>query len=242
MEFATNIGEKYAMTIKHLLTLLFLLYFSYSFAQFAIVTDKDTFVNIREGGTTNNKVLDKLENGSLIFCFENKGNWTNIDYEKNGKTCHGYVYKDRYRLVSDFPAFSVSKKSENSITLKLDSLEVCISQSEFDKKEHTFKYVKGNATQIELIDDKHYWGMDGGMPNTQFEKISVKIGQKTIILPKKALEGLYQPNIHKVEVNYDKSNEIIYIQTMNSDGAGSYEVIWKIEKGIYKDRLIAYGF
>ena len=29
---------------------------------------------------------------------------------------------------------------------------------------------------------------------------------------------------------------------MNSDGAGSYEVIWKIEKGVYKERYIAYGF
>jgi len=29
---------------------------------------------------------------------------------------------------------------------------------------------------------------------------------------------------------------------MNSDGAGSYLVIWRIEKGTYKDRLVAYGF
>jgi hypothetical protein len=29
---------------------------------------------------------------------------------------------------------------------------------------------------------------------------------------------------------------------MNGDGAGAYEVIWKIESGVYKERLIAYGF
>lgn len=29
---------------------------------------------------------------------------------------------------------------------------------------------------------------------------------------------------------------------MNSDGAGSYVVIWKIEKGVFKDRYIAFRF
>lgn len=102
--------------------------------------------------------------------------------------------------------------------------------------------MKDNPTQIDLIDNKQYWGMDGGMPTTQFEKIIIKIGQKTILLPKTAIEGLYQPSFHNVEVNYDNENEIIYIQTVNSDGAGSYLAIWKVENGIYKDRLIAYGF
>lgn len=84
--------------------------------------------------------------------------------------------------------------------------------------------------------------MDGGMPTTQFEKISIKVGQKNIILPKSALEGLYEPTISSAEVNYDDVNETFYIQTTNSDGAGSYLVIWKVEKGIYKGRFVAYGF
>jgi hypothetical protein len=29
---------------------------------------------------------------------------------------------------------------------------------------------------------------------------------------------------------------------LNGDGAGAYYVIWKIVNGVYKDRLIAYGF
>jgi hypothetical protein len=33
-----------------------------------------------------------------------------------------------------------------------------------------------------------------------------------------------------MEVHYDKVHDILYIESMNSDGAGSYEVIWKIEK------------
>jgi hypothetical protein len=40
----------------------------------------------------------------------------------------------------------------------------------------------------------------------------------------------------------DKENDVIYIQSMNSDGAGGYVVAWKIEKNIYKERAIFNGF
>jgi hypothetical protein len=56
------------------------------------------------------------------------------------------------------------------------------------------------------------------------------------------LENLYEISLANTKAHYDKANDILYIQSMNSDGAGSYEVIWKIEKGIYKNRFIAYGF
>ena len=134
------------------------------------------------------------------------------------------------------------KETDTFITFKKDSIEVTITQGKFDKKKHKFKFLKDYPTQIELIDNKKYWGMDGGMPTTQYEKIKIKIGNKIIFLPKTALEGLYQPSIYSAEVNYDKTNNTIYLQTMNSDGAGSYCVIWKIENGVYLDRLIVYGF
>ena len=228
--------------MKQYLTFIFLLFFSYSFGQFAIVNDKDSSLNVREDGLQNSKVVDKLQNGHLIYCFENKGNWTNIDYTNNGKEHNGYVYNDRYKLVSKFTALTISKKAESYIILKKDTFEVTITQSKFNKKLHEFKNYKESDNQIELIDSKQYWGTDGGMPNTQYEKIIIKVGYKTISLPKKALEGLYEPSIYSAEVNHDIANDIFYIQTMNSDGAGSYYVIWKIEKGVYKDRLIAYGF
>lgn len=206
------------------------------------MNDKDSLLNVREDGQPNSKVVDKLPNGHLIYCFENKGNWTNIDYTNKGKELNGYIYEDRYKLISGFPALTVSKKTATSITLKKDTVEVIITQGKFDKRKHKFKYIKEYPDQIELIDNRKYWGMDGGMPTMQFESIVIKVGQKKIILPKYALQGLYEPSIYSAKVNYDKTNDTFYIQTMNSDGAGSYEVIWKVEKGVYKDRLVAYGF
>lgn len=228
--------------MKQILTYLLLLLTSICYGQFAIVNEKDSLLNVREDATTHSKIVDRLQNRHLIYCIENKGNWTNIDYTKSNQKLNGYVYKDRYTLISKFPSLTISKETETSITLQKDSLRVTITQSNFDKKKHTFKYVKDYPTQIELIDNKQYWGMDGGMPKTQFEKVLIKVGKKTIILPKSALAGLYEPNVSSAEANYDKATDTIYIQTMNSDGAGGYFVIWKIEKGIYQDRLIVYGF
>jgi hypothetical protein len=200
-------------------------------------------VNVREDGSKNSKVVDKLNNGHLIYCFENKGNWSNIDYTNNNKECNGYVYKDKFKLVNDYKEIPIKKQSGNSkVIFSKDSISVTLTITAFEKKKHRFKYVKDYPDQILLIDKKKYWGKDGGMPSTQFDKIMIEIGKTNLLLPKEALEGLYEPNIFSAEINYDKEKNILYIQTMNSDGAGSYEVIWKIEKGEYKERLVAYGF
>jgi hypothetical protein len=193
--------------MKQFLTILLLLSFKNLFSQFAIVYDPDGKVNVREDGLANSKVIDQLENGHLIYYFENKGNWSNIDYSKEGKILNGYIYKDRYKLVSGFAKIPLVKETENMVTLKKDSIEVTISQSKFDKTKHSFKYIKEYPDQIELIDHKQYWGLDGGMPTTQYRKIMLKVGQKTISVPNAALQGLYEPGIYTAEVSYDKLTE-----------------------------------
>lgn len=175
--------------MKQFLTIVLQFCISYSYGQFAIVNDKDSLVNVRKDGLLNSNVIDQLPNGHLIYCFENKGNWTNIDYTKKGKELSGFIYKDRYKFVSDFIGFKVSKKSETSITIKKDTLEVTITQSKFDKEKHKFRYVKDYPDQIELIDNKKYWGSDGGMPTTEFEKVVIKAGRKIIVLPRHACIG-----------------------------------------------------
>ena len=112
----------------------------------------------------------------------------------------------------------------------------------FEKSKHIFKYDKEEKDQIVLIDNKQYWGTDGEMPKTEYESIKLVVGGKGIVLPKSAFANLYEPNLSMTQVHYDKTNSILYILSENSDAAGSYEVIWKVEKGIYKERFIAYGF
>lgn len=188
------------------------------------------------------KIIDSLKNGHLIYCFENAGNWTNIDYTVKGKERNGYIYNDRFTFISTFYSIPVVNQTSHSATFFIDSIEVIVTERNFDKAKHKLKYFKDNVDWIEFIDGKKYWGTDGEMLKTQYQNITVKLGNTIIILSGKATENLFEPTLYTTQVNYDNYKKTIYIQAMNSDGAGAYEVIWKIEKGVYKERLIVYGF
>ena len=145
-----NNSEMYRK-LSILLFLCFLLFFKISTsAQFAIVSDSDGFVNVREDGSRNCKVIDKLNNGHLLYCFENKGNRTNIDYTLLEKERNGYIYKGKYKLISDFISVPTTKKYDNKIVFKKDSITVTITSVIFEKKKHRFKYVKDYQQQKNL--------------------------------------------------------------------------------------------
>lgn len=214
----------------------------FAFGQFAIIHDQDGYCNVRSSSEKGNNIIDKLYNGHLVYALENNGNWTNIDFTKNNKELNGQVYKDRVILISSYLDIPILTNTKSQTVLKKDSLNVILNQQSFDRTKHKFTYNKEYNDQIQLIDNKKYWGTDGGIPKTEYKSVEVHIGNKKVTLPHKALENLYEISLNNTHVNYDQTNDIIYIQSMNSDGAGSYEVIWKIEKGVYKERYIAYGF
>lgn len=220
----------------------FVLISSLAFGQIAIIYDKDGYCNVRSSGKKGNNIVDKLENGHLVYCFETNGNWTNIDYTKNKKELNGQVYKDRLILVSTYQEISIQTNEKSQIILKKDSIEVILAEQKFDQSKHKLTFHKEYKEQLEYIDNKKYWGTDGVIPNIEYKSIEVNIGKRKVVIPKNALAGLYEPTLNNTQVNYDKQNDILYIQSMNSDGAGSYEVVWKIEKGTYKERYVAYGF
>jgi hypothetical protein len=215
---------------------------SFAFGQFAIIYDKDSFCNVRSSAGKSNNIIDKLENGHFVYCFPNNTNWTDIDYSKKNKDLNGQVYKDRLIFVSSYLKVPILTKGNFKIILQKDSVKVVLSQQEFVISKHKFTYYKEDKNQIALIDDDKYWGLDGCVPTRQYKSIEITFGQRKILLPKNAFENLYEPSLRNTQVNYDKTNDILYIQSSNSDGAGGYEVIWEIEKGVYKERYVAYGF
>jgi hypothetical protein len=119
-----------------------------------------------------------------------------------------------------------------------------VSEKKFDKTKYRFSYYKDKDAHdyIQFINGKQYWGTDGETPTRAYKSILIVCSQKKVSLPPSALENLFEPNILDTEVHYDRQNDILYIQSFNSDGAGAYDVIWKIEKGVYKERYIMYGF
>ncbi|MDQ3682790.1 MAG: hypothetical protein M3352_06930 [Bacteroidota bacterium] len=213
---------------------------SFTFAQFAIIQDKDGYCNVRKDTAAN--VTDTLNNGHFVYSFGKKGAWADINYTKNKENLRGYVYGDRLQLIADYESLPVKTNAANSITIGNDSLRVMVSLQKFDRTKNKLSYYKEDKSQLELVNGKELWGTDGGIPYTEYKSMIIFIGQRKIVLPKAALANLFEPRLSDTGVNYDRANDIIYIQSANSDGAGFYQVIWKIEKGVYKDRYIASGF
>lgn len=228
--------------MKYLLIITLSLLRFNSSAQFAVVSDKEGYVNVRAEAGTGNKVIDTIGNGHMIFCFEDNGNRTEIFYMKNGNISYGHIYKDRYKAVAGFEKIPFSHQSDSVVHLQKDDIKIILAAGRFEKNKHRFAYHKENREQLELIDGKPYWGLDGGMPTSAYQPIRLSWGGKQIVLPDTATADLFEPSLFNTEAYYDASAGTLYVLSLNSDGAGSYHVIWRIEKGVYSGRLVAYGF
>ena len=232
--------------MKHLI-LLFFLISNVVFAQvieggaFAVINDKDGYVNVRKEKSVHSKVLKKLDNNTLIFVLEYDkayyGNWIYADNE-------GYIYNDRVKWIEKLPKIAKGITKGNTIVFEGKEIQVTLSTEKFDKDKHSFKYHKEYRDVIEKIDGKPFWGTDGNMPKREYKSIEVKIRGKQLSIPQSAYNDLYESYLYTEfnSVHYDKDNDILYIVALNGDGAGAYMVCWQIEKGVYKGRKVGIPF
>jgi hypothetical protein len=214
-----------------------------SFGQLAFISDKDGYSNVRTKAKSGGKISGTLHNGDFVFCYEEvKGNWRNILYTMKNQELAGYVYQDKLKFISDYGRIPALTKQINHSTFGKDSIKIIVEAEKFDKSRFRVSYSKDSRSQIQFVNGKQYWGTDGEQPKTEYKSIVIIIANRKITFPLAAIENLFEPSINNTEVNYDSQNDILYIQSVNSDEAGGYEVIWRIEKGVYKDRYIFNGF
>jgi uncharacterized protein YgiM (DUF1202 family) len=64
----------------------------FALAQFAVIYDKDGSCNIRSSAAKGDNVIDKLNNGHLVYCYPENTNWVSIDYQKGKEEIAGRVY------------------------------------------------------------------------------------------------------------------------------------------------------
>ena len=237
--------------MKHLL-ISFLLLTTNAFAQgpfgdYAVVKDKDGYVNIRAKESVKSKIVGTLPNNTLVYTLfdttdDETGeeiffNWLYVD--------KGYVHKSRLKKIYEFPSIGKGKKkeTENSITIAEKGISVTISTQKFDKTKHKItKKDLGGYDQL-IIDGKRAQGADF-IPENHYKSIIVTINGKNVSIPKSAYDDLYQVWVYPYNntVYYDKEDDILYIIAHNGDGAYAYEVCWQIVKGEYKTRIIGEPF
>ena len=233
--------------MKHLF-ILFLLLSTNAFAQgpfgdYAVVKDKDGYVNIRAKENVKSKIVGTLPNNTLVYEFLdeefNPSNWVHID--------SGYVHKSRLKMISEFPSIGEGKEkeTENSITITEKGISVTISTQKFDKTKHKITKKKHKYYEELIIDGKRAQGTDTSfMPENHYKSIVVNINGKNVSIPKSAYDDLYQVWVYPYnnEVYYDKEDDVLYIFVRCGDGANAYKVCWQIVKGEYKTRIIGEPF
>jgi hypothetical protein len=211
---------------------------------FHTIEDKDGFANLRSSPKIEkNNVIKKLNNTSIVYGGDST-NWIDVQTFKNGKPDFGgYLYKDRIKSIETYLSIPQKTLTTHKIILKRDSVEISIEDKKYDAKKHKLKTYK-NCVKGDEIDGKPFWGTDcgGGLPFTEYQIFCVQIGNDTINIPKSAYNDLYNGNIDNTKAFFDVKNDILYIEAFNSDGAGSYHVLWVVEKHKYRDRYIYWGW
>ena len=238
--------------MKHLF-ILFLLLSTNAFAQgpfgdYAVVKDKDGYVNIRAKESVKSKIVGTLPNNTLVYALfdtteDETGeeiffNWIAVD--------KGYVHKSRLKMISEFPSIGKGKEQGNSITIAGKGISVTLTKQPFDKTKHKITKKKHKEYSEYIIDGKRVQGLDNDefLPKDHYKSITVTINGKNVPIPKSAYDDLYEIGIWDTNnfAYYDEEDDILYIIAHNGDGYLAYEVCWQIVKGEYKTRIIGEPF
>ena len=224
--------------MKHLLILFFLLTTNV-FAQgpsgdYAVVKDKDGYVNIRAKENVKSKIVGTLPNNTLVYGFFDKEfnptNWIEVD--------KGYVHQSRLKKIFDFRAIK-GKVQGNSIIFDDKDVKVTITKQKFDKTKHKItKKGQGSYEQL-IIDGKEIiYGWDGSLAQDHYKSITVTMKGKNVPIPKSAYDDLYEIFYLDRFIFYDEEAEALYIYAFNGDASLAYQVCWQIVKGEYITRII----
>ena len=224
--------------MKHLM-ILFILLTTNSFAQgplgdYAVVKDKDGYVNIRAKENVKSKIVGTLPNNTLVYGFFDKEfnptNWIEVD--------KGYVHQSRLKKIFDFRAIE-GKVQGNSLVFDDKDVKVTITKQKFDKTKHKItKKGQGSYEQL-IIDGKEIiYGESGSLTQDHYKSITVTMKGKNVPIPKSAYDDLYQIFYFNRLIYYDEEAEALYIFANNGDAGLAYQVCWQIVKDKYITRII----
>lgn len=233
------------MKTKKIFLLTAIVSIQFAFAQFAKVVDKDGYVNLRENPDAKSKVTGKINSDEIVYTFELDNadkNWLNVYYDD--KTS-GYINTSKVKLIDSYEVILPITKDENKAIFKSGNIKVDIITEKFNYKENK-KFFSSSNYGGQKIEDKYkgklIWGTDGTIPKTHYKSITVQIKDKKVQIPNKDIENLFNVSNEFTTCYYDRKNDTVYLTMINSDGAGAYVALFKIVKGVYKQRVVKKPF
>ncbi|MDP9047487.1 MAG: hypothetical protein M3N14_05070 [Bacteroidota bacterium] len=224
-------------------------------AQLAVINDPDGFVNVRDGKSSNSKIVGKLYNNeAFLFDGESENDqWINVFFEgknllnynssaNNAERVYvtGYIHKSRLISIESLPHIKLNKSNHlptlNSSTVKNDSISLSIKTGAFKIKAHKITRSNGGCLNcaklfVDKIDGKKPWGVDGDLPKIEITEMRLTINNSIVEIPVSSINDLYQPTIKNLNIYFGKKGTLYIYMPGNSDGAGGYDVVWIINNG-----------
>ncbi|WP_121966913.1 SH3 domain-containing protein [Myroides sp. N17-2] len=224
--------------MKRIGLLLILLICSTSYGQLAKVVDKDGYVNVRKEGNANSEIRSKLDAGEIVFLFEvdeKAPNWSIIEMSKRNDVS-GYVHNSRLKMLDTYTRIPLVSSSKQELKFSGNNVTVTVGIGTFDYTKNKTKFTKQKGSDfLETYNGQDMWGTDGTIPTAYYTSIKINQNGKEAVLPTKAYENMFNPSGKGyTDCYYDKSDNTIYLTADNSDGAGSYVVVWVFKDGKYQ--------
>lgn len=185
-------------------------------------------------------MIGKFTREDIFWCLTPpEGEWYQADF-KGGS---GYIHKSRVKFISEFPSIPKIKTQSNSILFQKDSIKIEVRTKKFKESENKIEFkTRGDQKDVLKINGGETWGNFGTIPHEEYQFVNYSFGRKEQSFPKEAIFNLYNANLNRTNVYLDAINNTMYVNAINSDGAGAYALIWIIKDGKYKRREIATPF
>ncbi len=163
-----------------------------------------------------------------------------------------FLEDDLFTLLKfNYPKFESKPIDKNLIELTSGDMKIVIQTAEFEKEKRKLEF-DSSETFLERIDGKKIYGTDGNIPRNEIFDFYLINNKEKIQVPKSFYSDLFEPTIECLNdnddlycytVGYLNENGEIIVTMQNSDGAGSYMVIFLFNnEGKIKDRIIGYQF
>jgi len=215
--------------MKKIITLIISLILTCSYSQIGIIKDKDGFTNVRKSTEKNSEIVYKLKENEAFWYHDYGEEWIEV-FIPQDKFCidasedlylGGYIHKSRL-----LPIGNIEKVDQKEIQFSYEF-------SDFLRVNHIDN---GNGKSVSKIDGRKFWGTDGGYPKKEITKVNVIINNQRIDIHKVFYNDLYECY---GQIKIHKNKDLYFIYQMNSDGAGTYELLWVLtEKHGLTQRLV----
>jgi hypothetical protein len=94
------------------------------------------------------------------------------------------------------------------------------------------------------VDGRFAWGTDGNIPNIEIYSMTFLLDGRKLSIPQKLFKDCYEPNLDYrfLKIRFGPQFKSVIVSMSGSDGAGGYDVVWRLESTGHHSRSINRGF